>query len=74
MNERRTVLGWLDREQRRSGVLRPVADPHDPETKARGDEQSPSTIGLDPETRSRGEDAETFVRGEGPETAVRGDE
>lgn len=90
MDERHTVLGWLDQRQRSSQSADPRlirvtesrGEDDEPITKARGDD----VVGLaSPETRTRGDDdvqasqprgdePETFVRGEEPETTARGDE
>lgn len=83
MNDRRTVLGWLDAEQRATQS----ADPHLIRvTESRGEDEGPitKTRGEDgvymsgPDTRNRGDDdqgapIETRSRGDEPETFVRGE-
>lgn len=82
MGERRTVLGWLDQQQRapqafdslvtRGTMVRGEDD--DPLTHARGEDG----VGMNgPETRQRGDDQSesviTRARGDEPETFVRGE-
>lgn len=83
MSERRTVLGWLDQQQRSSQsadhllghATKVRGEDDDPLTHARGEDG----VGVSgPETRSRGDDQDrsviTRARGDEPETFVRGDE